>query len=369
VNDQQRFISRRGLLGAGAVLGSLALGGGLTACGSGTGAAPQTSGAGALKGALIARSAPAVQDVEAVAQKYMKQQVESYGARWVASQAAGDAGKQRSQAEQFISQGAKALIMTCVSMEGWEPTYAKATEKGIAVVNHSGGPITGATVNQIQDQAKGGEEIGKVVGQWIRDKHNGEGVVGFMATLSIPAFLPRTERARDIIKEMNPNVRFLEPVEAYTPEMGAKAGANLIQANRDMTVLVSVNDDAALGAMQALKEAGKTNPDEFLLTGFDATERAQQLIREKSVLQYSWSYVIPYSFVQAVRYAADKIDGKDVKPTARVVGFMVTGENLEEYVKWANDPLADENQARYAELIETSDRPIKTGDAVGSAFA
>ncbi|MFI7066724.1 sugar ABC transporter substrate-binding protein [Kribbella sp. NPDC050124] len=340
----------------------------LAACGSDSPAASGTASGDSLDGKIVARVAPAVQQVESVLQGIAKETLAEKGVKFQVANADGDPAKQRSLTEQYIAQGVNALMLTNVDMSGWESTFKDATDKGIAVVNMSGSPISGASVNFNQDQSGPGFEVGKFVGNWLKEKHACQGSVGFMTTVTIPAFQPRTKNAQTQIHQICPEVKFVDPVDAYTPEMGAKAGGNLIQSHPELDAIVSVNDDAAVGAFQAIKEAGKTDPNKFLLTGYDATPEGQKLLEQHTVFQLSWSYAIPYWAAQGARFAMDAIAKKDVPPTARVFGAPVTADNLAEYRKWADAPLDPANQDRFAKLIQTSTVKLSSGDAIGKAF-
>jgi len=62
--------------------------------------------------------------------------------------------------------------------------------------------------------------------------------------------------------------------DSSSPELGYIATAKLLRAARPFTALFAFNDIAAIGAMQALREAGREVPDDVSVIGFDDVQSA-----------------------------------------------------------------------------------------------
>ena len=321
-----------------------------------------------LEGKVVARVSPTVQQVETTNLNAMRDALALEGIEFNVSSADGDSGRQRIMTEQLLTLGVDGMLFHAMDEEGWDETFKQAKEDGVIIISMAGVPMSHATTNLVLDNVAPGFEVGEYVGNRLKEKHNCVGSVGSMTTVNIPAFIGRTENAMTRIKEICPEVTIVAPVDAYTPSMGADAGGNLIQTHPELVAIVSVNDDAAVGAFTAITEAGKTDPDTFLLTGYDATPEGIKLMEDGTVFQYSWSYVIPYWGARGAQYIIAALRGEYVPKTARVKGFAVTAENLEDYKVWSQSPNDPANAHRFAEVIEESDVELFLGDPLSKAF-
>ena len=59
-----------------------------------------------------------------------------------------------------------------------------------------------------------------------------------------------------------------------TPEIGYKPMQALIEKTRDFTAVFCFNDIAAIGAIRALKDAGRAVPEDVSVVGFDDIQSA-----------------------------------------------------------------------------------------------
>ena len=89
---------------------------------------------------------------------------------------------------------------------------------------------------------------------------------------------------------------------------------NILQANDKIDAVIGHNDNTALGAYQAILDAGRQ--DEMIITGFDAQEELLRYLAggdERVAMSVDQSpYMQGYSAVEA---AADILEGKDVGTT------------------------------------------------------
>ena len=86
--------------------------------------------------------------------------------------------------------------------------------------------------------------------------------------------IARKEGIMDGVKEYVSNVEFVADATAGDQEEGMTNTENFLQANPDLKVVCGVSDGAALGAYQAFKAQGMTDPDKYLIAGIDATDEA-----------------------------------------------------------------------------------------------
>jgi ribose transport system substrate-binding protein len=281
--------------------------------------------------------------------------------------AEGDDARQIEIGELFVSQGFDAIHVNASSPAGWEGVIADANEQGIGVFNHSPEIFPGATQNVLIDHYGAGYGNGVAAAEWINENFGGEAEIGIVGIIDVPALAMRTDGFVDAIEEFAPNAT-IHPA-ANPPlndvEAAAAAVANLTQEHPDIRVVFVYNDDAALAAVTALAEAGKTSPDEYFVTGVDGIPSVlEEIASGESPLQATGAFLFDYSAVQVERDTEKFLCGQDVPPT-RVLGVVTaTPENAAELLEVSTDPLNPENAELFGELMHYFDVELNEGDEV-----
>jgi ribose transport system substrate-binding protein len=108
-------------------------------------------------------------------------------------------------------------------------------------------------------------------------------------------------------------------------EKGLSVAQDIIQANPDLGAILASNDEMALGAVQAVKEAGKA--DEIYVTGFDAIDPALEAIRAGDLL--ATVDAVPSRMGSlSVEKALEAINGEDLDPEYLYPIELLTQEDL-----------------------------------------
>lgn len=201
-----------------------------------------------------------------------------------------DSANQIDALENFISAGCDAIIVCAVDAEAAQPVIQKAKDEGIAVVCLTS-KVEGYDAYIGCEEYTLGYTQGCAVGQRIAEMYGTEETVE-AATLNydlMETVIARKEGIMDGVKEYAPNVEFVADATAADQEEGMTNTENFLQANPDLKVVCGVSDGAALGAYQAFKAQGMTDPDQYLIAGIDATDEALSLISEGTIYQVSVS--------------------------------------------------------------------------------
>ncbi len=111
---------------------------------------------------------------------------------------------------------------------------------------------------------------GKLAGEYITKGLNGKGKVAILEGVSgVEAAIDRKSGFLDYVKEHSGiEVVASQPAD-WSREKGLNVFQNILQANQNINALFACNDEMALGAIQAIKTAGKTGS--IIVVGFDAT--------------------------------------------------------------------------------------------------
>lgn len=187
-------------------------------------------------------------------------------------------GKQENQIKAvrgFIAQGVDAIILAPVVETGWEPILKEAKRADIPVVLVDRGikvddPSLFATLIASDFVAEG-----RMAAEWLAAKTGGKASI--IELQGTPGAAPAIDRKNG----------FEEGIAAY-PEMkivasqsgdfrrsgGKEVTEALIKVHPNATALYAHNDDMALGAIQALEEAGKKPGAEMIVISIDGVRGA-----------------------------------------------------------------------------------------------
>ena len=284
------------------------------------------------------------------------------GVDFVIVDADGNAVKQMSDLEAFVAQGYEGIFFIALPSDGLESIVASAVKKGIPIFNHGASPVTGCTQNVVLDQHQSGYEVGKFAARWINEKHGGKAEVGVIGNQSDPWLRIRLQGMKDGLKEHAPGSQVVAETHGHTIELGASGAANMLQAHPAMKILLAHADDPGFGACQAATEAGKINPDQFLVASADGTRLVLDKIAQGGIYQATWSYLFSYSSAAFMRDMLKLLNGEKIAPTRTQGGRLVTKENLNEIVLLGKNAQAPESEKYYGDstIMRYSETPLTT---------
>jgi ribose transport system substrate-binding protein len=275
--------------------------------------------------------------------------------------AQGDFLKQTIDIELFIAQGFGGVVMF-VLPQGMEQIVARARQKGVYVFNHSASPVTGCTQNIVLDQHKAGYQVGSFAAKWITEKRDGRAEVGLLTNLTDPELIVRSQGLKDGLQTNCPGAKVVGEVEANTVERGSSAAANLLQAHPRISVLLAYGDDPGVGAYTAVREAGHSDRERFLVGSADGTRLGMEKVAEGGVYQCCAFFFFSFSATQATRDIARCLRGEQVPPSRIMSSKLVTLENVEEFNRISLGAQAPEFAHYYGDpaVMRYSDVPLTT---------
>ena len=242
--------------------------------------------------------------------------------------AGGDAAKQLQQVETFISQKVDAIIMQPQEQEACSPAIDKAKAAGIPIINCNSLTITEPDAYVGSNDSESAE----IAMTYIAEQLGGKGNVLMMhGHPGQTAEVKRTEGAMDILAQ-NPDVTLLDEQTADWDRAEAMTlMENWIQAYGDqINAVFCQNDEMALGALNALVQAGKK--DNVLVVGVDAIDDALQSVKDGKM--DATVYQDCKGQAEGAIEAAYKLaKGESVEKEILIPFILVTTENVDEYLK------------------------------------
>ena len=157
--------------------------------------------------------------------------------------------------ENFVQSGCDVIICHVTDADALKDAATSAEDAGVRFISYDS-DIDGTSGFIGIDNHEYGYAIGKNAAEWI----NEEGIL-------------------DALKELAPNANVEVTAKAgYTPE-GVDVGDAWVQSNKDLNVVVGINDAGVLGVYESFKSAGIKN-DKLGMFGGDAVDDALAAIEE-----------------------------------------------------------------------------------------
>ncbi|WP_460045125.1 sugar ABC transporter substrate-binding protein [Pseudomonas sp. S2_H01] len=182
-----------------------------------------------------------------------------------------DVNKQLDQVQELIGKKVDALIVNPVDTAATGRITKAATEAKIPLVYVNRRPDDPKLPAGVASVTSDDKEAGRMQMQYIADKLNGKGtVVILLGELSNNSTRDRTEGVKEVLKKY-PAIKITEEQEgAWDRQKGMDITNNWLTQGRDFSAVLSNNDEMAIGASMALKQARKKQGD-VLVAGVDGT--------------------------------------------------------------------------------------------------
>ncbi|GGE13306.1 rhizopine-binding protein [Marinithermofilum abyssi] len=243
-----------------------------------------------------------------------------------------DSVKQLTQVETLVVKGVDAIIITPVDTSAVEPMVDAAKKANIPVIVVNRMP-TQDVLDKV-DAYVGSESIqsGTMQMEKVAKLLGGKGNVAIMTgELGSESQVKRTEGNKDVIKK-HPDMKVVrEGTAKYQRAEAIQLMENWIQSGDKIDAVVANNDEMAIGAINALKSAGKL--DDTLVAGIDGTTDALKYVQSGDLDVSVFQDPVKQgqgAIETAVKLAkGQKLDNKMVW----VPYELITKENVEKYVK------------------------------------
>lgn len=246
-------------------------------------------------------------------------------------------GKQIADVEDLLALGIDVLILNPKDPKGLVPATQAAKDAGVPVIVLDSGIDPSATyVTQVQAS---NFMNGAMVGGWVARKMGNKPIK--MAVLSGSQGNPVGQSRREgviagLIEELlknqgQANVQIVaQGWGGWNALGGLQAMEDILIAHGDINLLVTENDDMALGAVEAIREAHKTN-DILIAAAADGQKQAIELIQAgKYGITGLNSPVLTAQ--KAVEVAARYLSGEHTfGDTTLTAPAIITSENAGEY--------------------------------------
>ena len=191
-----------------------------------------------------------------------------------------DVVKQLSQVESFISQKVDALIVNPVDTAATQRITKAAVAAGIPLVYVNRRPDDPKLPEGVVTVTSDDLEAGRMQMQYLADKMGGKGdIVILLGDLANNSTTNRTKGVKDVLAKY-PGIKIeQEQTGTWSRDKGMTLVNDWLTQGRDFQAVVANNDEMAIGAAMALKQAG-TKKGSVLIAGVDGTPDGLNAIKK-----------------------------------------------------------------------------------------
>jgi ABC-type sugar transport system substrate-binding protein len=245
----------------------------------------------------------------------------------------------------YITRKVDAIIISPLSATASVTALKRARDKGIKVITYNStveGDVPLAYIES--DQRDLGAKTGQAARRYIEEKLGGKAKV---AVLAFKSQLPETSNGRsggfiDEVKKL-PGVEIVAEQDAWLPEMAIKKVGDILTANPDINIIWAANEGGTVGAVMAVKNAGKGG--QVAVFGTDTSKQLVDFLLSDNDILQAITGQQPFAIgSRAVETALAALKGEKVEKKVSMEGVLLA----------RNDP--DKVRAFRAELSKLIDQ-------------
>ena len=332
-----------------AIASATALGFGLTSCGAGDTSVTDGEGAPTRVGVSVYDMSSFI----TAGKEGMDQYAKDNNIELIWNSANLDVSTQASQVDSFINQGVDAIIVVPVQADSLGPQVTAAKNQGIPLVPVNAALNSPDVAGNVQpdDVAAGEQQM-----QMMADRLNGRGnIVILQGPLGQSGEVWRTEGIHNVLANY-PDINVLAMDTAnWKRDEAVNKMKNWISGFGDqINGVVAENDDMGLGALQALKESGRTGVP---IVGIDGIEDGLNAVKSGEFIGTSLQNGT-VELAAGLAVANKLAKGEYVNTEPVYIMPAITQENVDVAIEHVVT-----NRAEFlAGLTELTDKNLETGD-------
>lgn len=231
----------------------------------------------------------------------------------------------------YIANKVDAIAIAPLSAKSSVSALERAREKGIPVIIYNltlESDLVAASIGS--DQFDIGASTGKAARAYIESKLGGKAKI---AILAFQSQLPeqssmRTNGFKSEVTKL-PGVTIVSEQDAWLTEQAVKKVGDILTANPDIRVIWSANEGGTVGAVMAVKNAGKAG--KIAVFGTDTSEQLAGFLLDDANILQAITGQRPFEIgSMAVESAVKVLKGEKVEKNVSLPGVLLTREKPDE---------------------------------------
>jgi ribose transport system substrate-binding protein len=245
-----------------------------------------------------------------------------------------DGSKMVEQVREFTRSRFGAIVAAPVD----PPSLSRSLQEGIWSGAYVGTVVPPPAISILNaPQYLTGKALGDAAAAYIRSNLRGRAKVVLLTHDSLQFLAPRFVAMRDSLKDMHGVVIVADISPQTVNKEGGQATMETILLAQPNVDVVLGADTVVLGALAALRAAGKARDDQFL-GGIDGEPEAVAEIKRGGPYKASISLASPIFGYAMGQHGADWLEGKSIPKAMDILPRALTADNISQYERDLADP-------------------------------
>jgi ribose transport system substrate-binding protein len=258
--------------------------------------------------------------------KNAEDEAKAQGIEYVITTAA-DPNKQTNDIEDLISKKVSAIVMLPIESAAMTPVAKKVKEAGIPLIVVDRELESDDFTALVKGDNKG---IGTSAGKYLVDKLGGKGKI--VEIIGVPSSVTtlRSEGFREAIKD-HPEMQIIVSQSGdFQKEKSLNVMQNILQSQQQIDAVYTHDDEMAMGVLQAIKEAKRT--DIKIVTGAGGHKDVYKMIQDGDPLMQATFTYSPLMVKDGVKLAVEFVGGKmPAEKVTMLEAAPITKDNVAQF--------------------------------------
>lgn len=257
------------------------------------------------------------------------EKIEAQGATVVSTNADSKIDKQLADIDALIAQNPDVILVKPCDETGIISGLEAVNKANIPLIVFDGalqGDVKG--YNPVIDQGINGRLLGEYLNAWLDENPDRVANVGYIVGMYADIVMPRET---EIFATCTRAVKVAEAEGSWSADKGMKITEDWLQSHPEINVIAAMNDEMAIGAIQALQAAGKSM-DDYLVLGVDGTSNGQKYISSGDLDATTWQDMDAAIGQIAEGAMALASGGQYDKPVDTSIIKLMTKDNIDQLV-------------------------------------
>jgi ABC-type sugar transport system substrate-binding protein len=231
----------------------------------------------------------------------------------------------------YIANNVDAIAIAPLSAKSSVSALERAHQKGIAIGTHNGtleSELAAASIES--DQFDIGASTGKAARSYIEQHLGGKArvaIIAFQSQLPEQSSM-RTNGFKSEITKLR-GVTVVSEQDAWLAEQAVKKVGDVLTANPNVNIVYAANEGGTVGAVMAVKNAGKAG--KVAVFGTDTSEQLADFLLDNSAILHAITGQRPFEIgSMAIEAAVKVLKGEKVEKKVSLPGFLLTREKPDE---------------------------------------
>lgn len=258
----------------------------------------------------------------------MKAEARDEGATILTANSDNKLEKEAALINTYIARGVKAIVLAPLGVKASIPALQRAADKGIKIVTWTTDIDATFPVSRVGSSGHNmGAGTGRAAAAFIHDKLGGKAnvaLIGFKAQLASLSEA-RTTGFLDEARKGN-QLSIVAQQDAWLAEQATQVVTDILTAHPEINVIYAANEGGTVGAVQAVRRAGKQG--KVFVFGTDGSEQITRFLQDKDDVLIATTAAQPKLIGrEAVKIALEAVAGKQVDKSIEVPVVPLSREN------------------------------------------